>query len=126
MTTERTSWALAREAVGLVLTAFGVLGVLVALGQVHWTVALAAIAVLFILGGIFLRPDPGFPRWTHILRGVLGVTGYHGLIVCAFTLSVPLGWIAVFTGVGIVGLLMASPRDIVPEGDAGDQGEGAA
>ncbi|WP_130340555.1 hypothetical protein [Streptomyces sp. BK022] len=126
MTTERTSWALAREAVGLVLTAFGVLGVLVALGQVHWSAALAAIAVLFILAGVFLRPDPSFPRWTHMLRGVLGVTGYLGLIVCAFNLSVPLGWIAVFTGVGIVGLLMASPRDTAPESGAADQGEGAA
>ncbi|MFF8399824.1 hypothetical protein [Streptomyces sp. NPDC016172] len=108
MTTQRTSWALAREAAGLFLTAFGLLGVLVALGALHWAAGLSAATAGLLAMGIILRPKPDAPRWAHAVRIALCITGYGGLAGCAFALCIPLGWIGVSLAVALVGLWLTT------------------
>jgi hypothetical protein len=111
VTTQRTPWALAREAAGLCLTALGALGVLVALGALHWAAGLSAAMAGLLTAGITARPTPDAPRWTHRLRGAACITGYGGLTGCAFTLLAPLGWIATSLGAVLAGLWLASRDD---------------
>ncbi|MEU0836031.1 hypothetical protein [Streptomyces sp. NPDC005969] len=87
------SWALAREAAGLFLTAFGLLGVLVALGALHRAAGLSAAAGGLLALGILTRPNPDAPRWVRALRAAACTAGGGCLILCAFILSTPLGWI---------------------------------
>ncbi|MGW2496250.1 hypothetical protein ACWCV2_17330 [Streptomyces pseudogriseolus] len=108
MTTQRTSRALAREAAGLFLTAFGLLGVLVALGALHWAAGLCTAMAGLLTTGILVRPRPGAPRWAHIVRGAACITGHGGLTGCAFALCAPLGWIGVSLAVTLVGLWLTS------------------
>jgi len=108
VTTQRTSWALAREAAGLFLTAFGLLGVLVALGALHWAAGLSAATAGLLAVGSLLRPKPESPRWAHAVRAAACITGYSGLTGCAFALSVPLGWIGVSLAVALVGLWLTT------------------
>ncbi|WP_411147388.1 hypothetical protein [Streptomyces sp. A30] len=117
MTTQRTSWALAREAAGLCLTAFGALGVLVALGALHWAAGLSAAMAGLLTVGILTRPKPGAPRWAHAVRAAACITGYGGLTSCAFALITQLGWIGVSLGATLTGLRLAT-RDDEHEGTA--------
>ncbi|PNG18890.1 hypothetical protein [Streptomyces cahuitamycinicus] len=117
MTTQRTSWALAREAAGLFLTAFGLLGVLVALGAIHWVAGLSAAAAGLLATGILLRPQSDAPRWAHAARVAVCIAGYGGLTGCAFALCIPLGWIGVSLAVVLVGLGLTS-REHETEGAA--------
>lgn len=108
VTTQRTSWALAREAAGLFLTAFGLLGVLVALGALHWAAGLSAAAAGLLAVGILTRPKPDAPHWAHAARAAVCTAGYGGLTGCAFVLSGPLGWISVSLAVVLVGLWLTT------------------
>ncbi|MET9732005.1 hypothetical protein ABZZ79_15530 [Streptomyces sp. NPDC006458] len=108
MTTQRTSWALAREAAGLFLTAFGLLGVLVALGALHWAAGLSAAMAGLLTAGILLQPHPDAPRWARAVRAAVCITGYGGLTGCAFALCIPLGWIGVSLAVVLVGLWLTT------------------
>ncbi|MFJ2225550.1 hypothetical protein ACIOFY_36610 [Streptomyces anulatus] len=95
MTTQPPSRALAREAAGLLLTAFGVLGTLVALGTIHWALGLSAATAGILAAGILITPRTDAPPSRHAVRGGLCVTGAGGLIGCTFALSTPLGWLGV-------------------------------
>lgn len=117
VTTQRTSWALAREAAGLCLTAVGALGVLVALGALHWAAGLSAAMAGLLTVGILTHPKPDATRWAHLVRGAACITGYGGLTGCAFALITPLGWIGVSLGVLLTGLWLAT-RDDEHEGTA--------
>ncbi|MER6109363.1 hypothetical protein [Streptomyces hirsutus] len=108
MTTQRSSWALAREAAGLFLTAFGLLGVLAALGALHWAAGLSAAAAGLLTTGILLRPEPDAPRWAHAARVAACIAGYGGLTGCAFALCAPLGWIGISLAVVLAGLQLAT------------------
>ncbi|MEE1764402.1 hypothetical protein [Streptomyces sp. SP18BB07] len=108
MTTQRTSWALAREAAGLFLTAFGLLGVLMALGALHWAAGLSAATAGLLATGILIRPKADAPRWAHVARAVACIAGYGGLTGCAFVLCIPLGWIGVSFAVALVGMWLAT------------------
>ncbi|GAA1414451.1 hypothetical protein GCM10009601_02290 [Streptomyces thermospinosisporus] len=117
MTTQRTSWALAREAAGLFLTAFGLLGVLGALGALHWAAGLSAAMAGLLTTGILIRPKPTAARWAHIARAAVCLLGYGGLTGCAFALCAPLGWIGVSLAVVLVGLWLTT-REHENEGAA--------
>jgi hypothetical protein len=108
VTTQRTSWALAREAAGLFLTAFGLLGVLVALGVLHWAAGLSAAMAGLLAVGILLSPKPDAPRWARVARAAVCITGYSGLTGCAFALCIPLGWIGVSLAVVLAGLWLTT------------------
>jgi hypothetical protein len=108
VTTQRTSWALAREAAGLFLTAFGLLGVLVALGALHWAAGLSVATGGVLATGILIRPKPGAPRWAHLFRAAACLAGYGGFTGCAFALCIPLGWIGVSLAVSLTGLWLAT------------------
>ncbi|WP_371605077.1 hypothetical protein OG345_41765 (plasmid) [Streptomyces sp. NBC_01220] len=111
MTTQRTSWALAREAAGLFLTASGLLGVLVALGTLHWAAGLSAASGGLIALGLLLKPKPDAARWTRTLCATAITAGCAGLILCAFALSAPVGWICVSASVAFHGLWLTSRDD---------------
>lgn len=111
VTTQRTSWALAREAAGLVLTASGLLGVLVALGTLHWAAGLAAASGGLIALGLLLKPKPDAARWTRTLCAAAITAGCAGLILCAFAMAAPVGWIGVSAGVAFHGLWLTSRDD---------------
>ncbi|MET8717353.1 hypothetical protein ABZV52_29755 [Streptomyces sp. NPDC004735] len=111
MTTQRTSWALAREAAGLFLTAFGLLGVLVALGAFHWAAGVAAASCGLSASGFLLRPKPEAARLAHVLCAAAITAGCGGLILSAFSLSIPLGWITASAAVAFHGLWLTSRDD---------------
>lgn len=111
VTTQRTSWALAREAAGLCLTALGALGVLVSLGALHWAAGLSTAMVGLLAAGILATPPGDAPPWAHMVRASACILGYGGLTGCAFVLCVPLGWIAVSGGVGLAGAWLATRDD---------------
>ncbi|MFE1206312.1 hypothetical protein ACFW5V_32015 [Streptomyces sp. NPDC058762] len=108
MTTQRTSRALAREAAGLCLTAVGVLGVLVALGALHWAVGLNAACGGIIAVGILLTPKPDAPRSVHILRWAACGVGYCGAAVSSFVACPPVGWLYVALAVAATGFWLAT------------------
>ncbi|MFJ4880048.1 hypothetical protein ACIP93_33240 [Streptomyces sp. NPDC088745] len=111
MTTQRTSRALAREAAGLCLTAFGVLGVLAALGALHPIAGLSAAMSGILASGLLIAPKPNAPRSVHGLRLMVCGVGYGGLTGCAFALCVPLGWIGVALAVTAVGVWLTTDRE---------------
>lgn len=111
VTTQPTPRALAREAAGLCLTAFGVLGVLVALGALHWAAGLSAAMAGILAAGLLLAPKPDAPRSAHVLRATACAVGYGGLTGCAFALCVPLGWIGVALAVTAAGLWLTTDRE---------------
>ncbi|MDH6449654.1 hypothetical protein M2155_002062 [Streptomyces sp. SAI-119] len=117
VTTQRTSWALAREAAGLFLTAFGLLGVLVALGALHWAAGLSAAMAGLLATGMFMRPKPTAAPWAHLARAAVCILGYGGLTGCAFALCIPLGWIGVALAVVLLGLWLTT-REHEDEGAA--------
>lgn len=117
VTTQRTSWALAREAAGLFLTAFGLLGVLLALGALHWAAGLSAAMAGLLAVGLLTRPKPNAARWAHRARAAACGIGYGGLTGCAFALCTPLGWIGVCLAVVLTGLWLTT-RENEDEGAA--------
>ncbi|MDI3102049.1 hypothetical protein QJ054_33985 [Streptomyces sp. AN-3] len=108
MTTQRTSRALAREAAGLCLTAFGVLGVLVALGTLHWAAGLNAALGGLVVASLALAPKPDAPRYAHVLRWTILGLAYSGATVCGFVVSAPIGWIYVALAAITTGLWLAT------------------
>ncbi|MFJ2745331.1 hypothetical protein ACIO3O_37370 [Streptomyces sp. NPDC087440] len=106
MTTPRTSWAVAREAAGLLLTAVGVLGVLVALSSLHWAAGLIAAAAGMTSSGLIVRRSPS--RLARLAGTGAAVTGYGVLTGCAFSYSDPLGWLAASLAAGVAGIWLAS------------------
>lgn len=111
MTTQQTPRALAREAAGLILSAGGVLGVLVALGALHWAAGLSAAMAGLLTVGLVLKPQPDASRWTHGFRVGVCTVGYGGLTGCAFALSVSLGSIGVALAVTAAGLWLITGRE---------------
>lgn len=103
VTTQPPSRALAREAAGLLLTALGVLGVLVALSTIHWAVGLSATMSGILAAGLLATPKTDAPPAANALRVGACLTGYGGLTACAFALSTPLGWIGVALAVAALG-----------------------
>ncbi|MEU1592789.1 hypothetical protein ABZ468_07985 [Streptomyces sp. NPDC005708] len=110
MTTQRTTRALAREAAGLCLTAFGVLGVLVALGALHWAAGASAAAGGLFTAGILASLEPSAPRWAHTTRAAACIVGCSGLIGIAFALCVPVGWLCAALAVLATGLWLSTPE----------------
>ncbi|CAM5654429.1 hypothetical protein GCM10010261_63840 [Streptomyces pilosus] len=108
MTTQRTNRALAREAAGLCLTALGVLGVLVALGALHWAAALNAAMTGLIIAGRLTVPKPSAPRRAHVLRWAVCGVGYIGATACAFVLCAPIGWLYIAVAAIAAGLWLAT------------------
>ncbi|MFB7403368.1 hypothetical protein ACFCZR_24645 [Streptomyces rubiginosohelvolus] len=108
MTTQPPSRALAREAAGLLLTAFGALGTLVALGTIHWALGLSAATAGILAAGILITPRPDAPPSRHAVRGGLCVSGAGGLIGCAFAVSSPLGWLGVGLATTALGCWMST------------------
>ncbi|MFM9629844.1 MULTISPECIES: hypothetical protein [Streptomyces] len=111
MNTQQTSWALAREAAGLCLTALGVLGVLVALGALHWAAGLSAVMCAILALGVLIVPKPDGPRRAHVTRLTLCIVGYGGLTGCTFVLNVALGWVDVALAVTGIGLWLTTDRE---------------
>ncbi|MFE2181362.1 hypothetical protein [Streptomyces sp. NPDC059455] len=111
MTTQRTSWALAREAAGLCLTAFGLLGVLLSLGALHWAAGLSATMVGILTTGLLIVPKANASRQSHILRATVCAVGYGGLTGCAFALCAPIGWTGVALAVTAAGLWLITDRE---------------
>ncbi|MER7951954.1 hypothetical protein ABTY59_31645 [Streptomyces sp. NPDC096079] len=112
MTTQRTSRALAREAAGLCLTPLGVLGVLVALGSLHWAAGLSAAMGGVLAAAVLLPPQPDASRQAHVVRWAAGLTGYGGLTGCAFALCAPVGWIGVSLAVTAAGWWLATSQAV--------------
>lgn len=108
MTTQRTSRALAREAAGLCLTALGVLGVLVALGTLHWAAALHVAMSGIAIAGWLITPKPDAPRRAHALRWTACGVGYSGGAACVFVLCAPVGWLYIALAVTAAGLWLAT------------------
>ncbi|MEU2968934.1 hypothetical protein ABZ687_28655 [Streptomyces ardesiacus] len=108
MTTQRTSRALAREAAGLCLTAFGVLGVLVALGALHWAAGLNAALGGLVIAALSLAPGPDAPRYAHVARWAVCGLAYSGATVTSFVVCAPIGWIHVAAAVTATGLWLAT------------------
>ncbi|MGA5454828.1 hypothetical protein ACPCVO_50630 [Streptomyces umbrinus] len=115
MTTQRTSWALAREAAGLILTAFGTLGVLIALGMIHVLLGLSASMAGLLVAGTLTKPEPDAPRWAPRLRCATCGVAFAGLAGCAFALYLPLGFLCVALTAAYVGLWLSS-REPATEG----------
>ncbi|MFJ4988757.1 hypothetical protein ACIP9H_33775 [Streptomyces sp. NPDC088732] len=110
MTTQRTPRALVREAAGLFLTALGALGVLAALGALHWAAGAVAALTGLITAGLLIRRPPGGP-WARRLGTGAAITGYAGLTACAFALCTPLGWLGTALAVAGGGIWLASGDD---------------
>ncbi|MGW3626276.1 hypothetical protein [Streptomyces sp. NPDC000880] len=108
MTTQpqRAPRAVAREATGLLLLSLGALGVLAALGAIHWAVGLTTAMAGLIVAGISLRPSPKL--WQRRLATAAALVGYVGLTTCVFVAYTPLGWLAVSLAVAGTGLMLAS------------------
>lgn len=115
MTTQRTSWALAREAAGLILTAFGTLGVLITLGMIHLLLGLSATMAGLLVAGTLTKPEPDAPRWAPRLRYATCGVAFAGLAGCAFALYIPLGFLCVALTAVLVGLWLSS-REPAAEG----------
>ncbi|MCD9904609.1 hypothetical protein LUR56_40055 [Streptomyces sp. MT29] len=111
MNTQRTSWALAREAAGLILTAFGLLGVLVALGALHWVAGLSAASIGLLALALLIQPKGETLRRGNLLRAGAYTVGFGGLSFCAFVLSPELGWIVVSASTAFHGLRLISRED---------------
>ncbi|MFB8120663.1 hypothetical protein ACFQ6U_13745 [Streptomyces sp. NPDC056465] len=111
MTTQQTPRALAREAAGLILSACGVFGVLLALGAFHWAAGLSTAMAGLLTAGLVLKPQPDAPHWKRGLRVGVCAVGYGGLTGCAFALSAPLGAICVALAVTAAGLWLITGRE---------------
>lgn len=111
VTTQQPSRALVREAAGLCLTAFGVLGVLLALGALHWAAGLSAAMAGLIVLGLPVVPMGGASRSAHVARWAAIAVGYSGLTATAFVLCRPLGGIAVALAAVVAGLWLATDRE---------------
>ncbi|MFK0159139.1 hypothetical protein ACIQVK_44600 [Streptomyces sp. NPDC090493] len=96
-----------REALGLVLLSFGVLGGLGALGSLHWTAGLSAALLGLCAGGILVRRNSK-PRWQQDAGAIAAFAGYAGQTAVLFYLLPPLGWLAVSALVAVAGLWMSS------------------
>ncbi|MBM9624451.1 hypothetical protein [Streptomyces zhihengii] len=107
MTTQQPSRALAREAAGLLMTATGAFGALVALGALHWALGAAAFGATITFLGLSYKPRTGAPRWTLRLRAAVGV-GYGFVTGGAFTISPALGWLSIAGAVAGAGWWLAT------------------
>lgn len=107
VTTQRTTRALAREAAGLLLTAFGALGVLVALGTLHWAAGAITAMGGLIAAGLITHQRPSPPIARRLSAGAIGL-GYAGITGCAFALHPALGALGISLAVATAGLLLAS------------------
>ncbi|MFG2986240.1 hypothetical protein ACGFYQ_34150 [Streptomyces sp. NPDC048258] len=107
MTTQRTPRALAREAAGLFITALGALGVLAALGTLHWAAGLIAAMSGLITTGLLVGSPPG-PLWKRAAGFGTALIGYGGLTAAAFVLCPPFGWLGISLAVAGAGLLLSS------------------
>ncbi|MEU6756002.1 hypothetical protein [Streptomyces sp. NPDC046685] len=107
MTTQQTTRALAREAAGLFLTAFGALGALVALSALHWAAGAITAMSGLTAAGLMLRRTPSTKGVRHLSAGAVGV-GYAGITACTFALHPALGVLGVSLAAAAAGLLLAS------------------
>ncbi|WP_143052049.1 hypothetical protein [Streptomyces sp. 2131.1] len=96
-----------REALGLLLLSFGVLGGLGALGALHWTAGLSAALIGLCLSGVLVRRNSK-PRWQQDAGAIAAFAGYAGQTAVLFYLLPPLGWLAVSALVAAAGLWLSS------------------
>ncbi|MFF8847947.1 hypothetical protein ACF08N_35460 [Streptomyces sp. NPDC015127] len=79
------------------------LGVLAALGALHWGAGLSAAMGGIHAAGLLITPKLDASRAAHVLRWTTCSVGYSGLTGRAFALYVPLGWIGVALAVTAAG-----------------------
>ncbi|MZE53588.1 hypothetical protein GTY86_20375 [Streptomyces sp. SID5770] len=83
-----------RETLGLPLLSFGVLGVLAALGALHWLAGLSAALIGLCAIGITIRRRAK-RRWQQDAGAVAAFAGYAGQTAALFIVLPPLGWMSV-------------------------------
>ncbi|MEU6460319.1 hypothetical protein [Streptomyces sp. NPDC046976] len=96
-----------REAFGLVLLSFGVLGGLGALSALHWAAGLSAGLTGLCAGGVVVRRNSN-RRWQQDAGSMVAFTAYAGQTALLFYLLPPLGWLAVSFLVLAAGLWLSS------------------
>jgi hypothetical protein len=96
-----------REAFGLLLLSFGVLGGLGALGALHWVAGLSAALIGLCGSGVVVRRNSK-QRWQQDAGAMVAFAAYAGQTALLFYLLQPLGWLAV-SSLGIAaGLWLSS------------------
>jgi len=96
-----------REAFGLLLLSFGVLGGLGALGALHWTAGLSAALVGLCASGVLVRRNSK-RRWQQDAGAIAAFSGYAGQTAVLFYLLPPLGWLAISILAVAAGLWLSS------------------
>ncbi|MFE7072576.1 hypothetical protein ACFU96_21095 [Streptomyces sp. NPDC057620] len=96
-----------REALGLLLVSFGVLGGLGALVALHWTAGLSAALIGLCASGVLVRRN-STRRWQQDAGAIAAFSGYAGQVAVLFYLLPPLGWLAVSVLVVATGLWISS------------------
>ena len=96
-----------KEAFGLFLLSFGVLGGLGALGVLHWTAGLSAALIGLCATGVLVRRNSKL-RWQQDAGAIAAFSGYAGQTAVLFYLLPPLGWLAVSALVAAAGLWLSS------------------
>ncbi|WP_454315407.1 hypothetical protein [Streptomyces phaeoluteigriseus] len=96
-----------REALGLLLLSFGVLGGLGALGALHWTAGLSAALLGLCASGVLVRRNAK-ARWQQDAGAIAAFAGYAGQAAVLFYLLPPLGWLAVSALVAAAGFWLSS------------------
>ncbi|MFF4543633.1 hypothetical protein ACFY1J_05210 [Streptomyces sp. NPDC001406] len=96
-----------REAFGLLLLSFGVLGGLGALGALHWAAGLSAALVGLCASGVAVRRNSK-QRWQQDVGAMAAFTAYAGQTALLFYLLAPLGWLAASLLAVAAGLRLSS------------------
>ncbi|MEU1273517.1 hypothetical protein [Streptomyces sp. NPDC005799] len=96
-----------REAFGLLLLSFGVLGGLGALGTLHWAAGLSAALIGLCASGVLVRRNSKH-RWQQDVGAITAFGGYAGQTAVLFYLLPPLGWLAISILAVAAGLWMSS------------------
>ncbi|MFE4579449.1 hypothetical protein [Streptomyces chartreusis] len=102
-----TATKVGREAFGLSLLSFGVLGGLGALGALHWTAGLSAALIGLCASGVLVRRHSNY-RWQQDAGAIAAFAGYTGQTAVLFHLLPPLGWLAVSALMIASGLWLSS------------------
>jgi hypothetical protein len=83
-----------REALGLLLLSFGLLGGVGALGALHWMAGLSAVLIGLCASGVVARRNSK-QRWQQDAGAMVAFAAYAGQTALLFYLLQPLGWLAV-------------------------------
>lgn len=83
-----------REAFGILLLSFGLLGGLATLSALHWLAGLSAAFIGLCTSGIAVRRHAK-ARWQQDTGAIVAFAGYAGQTTILFVLLQPLGWLSV-------------------------------